>query len=225
MSAFISSVINVPHWLVVMYCVDLILYYITISWLKCSRFYLLLTTIKANSLAPIRSPVFANLYETWFANFTLDDLYDFETCVCQCYIGGFLWYMYMCLPVLHWKICIVPVFVNVTLEDLYSTCVCQCYIGGFVWYLCWQCYIGGFVCVLCLPMLHWRICMRPVFANFTLDDLYETCIWQCNIGWLVWLWDLCLPLLHWKFVWHLCLPMLHWMICMRPVYGNVTLDD
>ena len=27
-----------------------------------------------------------------------------------------------------------------------------------------------------------EICMTPVFADVTLDDLYETCIWQCYIG-------------------------------------------
>ena len=46
------------------------------------------------------------------------------------------------------------VFASVTLEDLYGTCVCQCYIGGFVRHMS-------------LPILHLRICMRPVFANVT----------------------------------------------------------
>ena len=59
---------------------------------------------------------------------TLEDLYD--TCVCHCYIGGFVWYL--CLPLLHWRICMIPVFASVTLEDFYGICVCQCYIGGFV---------------------------------------------------------------------------------------------
>ena len=63
----------------------------------------------------------------------------------------------------------IPVFVNIILEDLYDTCVCQCYIGGFV-------------CYLCLSMLHWKICMIPVFVNVTLEDLYDTCVCQCYIG-------------------------------------------
>ena len=33
-----------------------------------------------------------------------------------------------------------------------------------------------------LAMLHWRICMCPVFANVTLEDLYETCVCQFYIG-------------------------------------------
>ena len=55
----------------------------------------------------------------------------------------------------------IHVFANVTLEDLYDTCGWQCYIGGFLWHLC-------------LPLLHWRICMRPVCANVTLEDLSDT---------------------------------------------------
>ena len=45
-----------------------------------------------------------------------------------------------------------------------------------------------------LGNVHWRIFMIPVFANVTLEDLYDTCGWQCYIR---------------GFLWHLCLPMLH----------------
>ena len=52
---------------------------------------------------------------------------------------------------LHWMVCLSPLFPNVTLEDLYETCVYLCY-------------------------------MTPLFANVTLEDLYDTCVWQCYIG-------------------------------------------
>ena len=94
-----------------------------------------------------------------FTSATLEDLYS--TCVCHCYIGGFVWYLcfcqcfiggfvlHLCLSMLHWKISMTPVFDNVTLEDLYDTCV---------------------------TMLQWRISMIHVFVNVTLEDLYDTCV-------------------------------------------------
>ena len=52
---------------------------------------------------------------------------------------------------LHWMICMIPVFTNGTLEELIDTC-------------------------------HWRISKIHVFASVTLEDLYDTCVCQCYIG-------------------------------------------
>ena len=48
-------------------------------------------------------------------NVTLEEFYD--TCVCQCYTGGFF---------------MTSVFANVTLDGLFKSCFSQCHIGRFV---------------------------------------------------------------------------------------------